>query len=192
MFSCGSLRQSDTLVVFSSSKFRDSRNFDKLCSLFVARRLLFERLDKKKIEKVNSQGLTLFHVVSFLPSFLFCRQPWGVGLCPVYYAPCGCTAANCGMINAVIGLGIFFVLSQQVLFLDRFCNWMQLANFKIWLSAAYCGEVLMAAELQYRAMDVGYKVSYPHFTQTSHEEGLPETSWWQCKLWTHTKLISMV
>ncbi|CAL1137347.1 unnamed protein product [Cladocopium goreaui] len=29
--------------------------------------------------------------------------------------------------------------------------------------------VLMAAELQYRAMDVGYKVSYPHFTQTSHE-----------------------
>ena len=144
------------------------------------------------IRKSKLSGTHVVSCCSFLPSFLFCRQPWGVGLCPVYYAPCGCTAANCGMINAVIGLGIFFVLSQQVLFLDRFCNWMQLANFKIWLSAAYCGEVLMAAELQYRAMDVGYKVSYPHFTQTSHEEGLPETSWWQCKLWTHTKLISMV
>jgi len=32
--------------------------------------------------------------------------------------------------------------------------------------------VLMAAELQYRAMDVGYAVSYPHFTQKS-EEALP-------------------
>lgn len=29
----------------------------------------------------------------------------------------------------------------------------------------------MAAELQYRAMDVGYAVSYPHFTQKSEEEG---------------------
>ena len=29
----------------------------------------------------------------------------------------------------------------------------------------------MAAELQYRAMDVGYAVSYPHYTQKSEEEG---------------------
>ena len=52
---------------------------------------------------------------------------------------------------------------------------LQAAKVKIWLSTASCDEVLMAAELQYRAMDVGYKVSYPYFTQTSHEEGLPET-----------------
>lgn len=39
------------------------------------------------------------------------------------------------------------------------------------MSFGHLDEVLMAAELQYRAMDVGYAVSYPHFTQKSEEEG---------------------
>ena len=39
------------------------------------------------------------------------------------------------------------------------------------MSFGHLAEVLMAAELQYRAMDVGYAVSYPHFTQKSEEEG---------------------
>ena len=78
------------------------------------------------IRKSKLSGTHVVSCCSFLPSFLFCRQPWGVGLCPVYYAPCGCTAANCGMINAVIGLGIFLSCPSRFCFWTDFaigCNW---------------------------------------------------------------------
>ena len=53
------------------------------------------------------------------------------------------------------------------------CNWIPCITIAIsgQQSSCHVAKVLMAAELQYRAMDVGYAVSYPHYTQKSEEEG---------------------